>query len=103
MRYGYPSRGTMAAQFGVGAMLHGPVLLLNGAPLLQATASIWIASYLALGPMSSRVSPSGGGSSRCPARGRRPLRCLSSSWRRCSRWWSASDWPRSAGSVWRSY
>jgi len=51
MRDGHPSRGSMAAQFGVGALLLLPVLLLTGAPLLQSTASVGVAAYLALGPM----------------------------------------------------
>jgi DME family drug/metabolite transporter len=51
MRDGHSSRGSMAAQFGVGAVLLVPVLLLTGAPLLQSTASIGVAAYLALGPM----------------------------------------------------
>lgn len=51
MHEGHPSRGAMAAQFGVGAVLLAPVLLLTGAPLLQSGGSIGIAAYLALGPM----------------------------------------------------
>jgi DME family drug/metabolite transporter len=51
IRDGHPSRGAMAAQFGVGAVLLVPVLLLTGAPLLQSTASIGVVAYLALGPM----------------------------------------------------
>ncbi|MFC5501790.1 DMT family transporter [Lysinimonas soli] len=46
-----PSRGVMGAMFGIGAVLLLPVLFVTGAPLLQSSASLGIAAYLALGPM----------------------------------------------------
>lgn len=63
---GVPSRGAMAAQFGLGAVLLLPVLLLAGAPLLDAASGgadsplasalgaphpLAVIGYLALGPM----------------------------------------------------
>ncbi|AYF98970.1 DMT family transporter [Protaetiibacter intestinalis] len=48
---GRPSRAVMGAMFGCGAVLLLPVLLLTGAPLIAAPASLGIAAYLALGPM----------------------------------------------------
>lgn len=46
-----PSNGVMGSMFGAGAVLLLPVLLLTGAPLLQSTATVGIAAYLAIGPM----------------------------------------------------
>lgn len=48
---GAASRGVMGAIFGCGAVLLLPVLLVTGAPLLEAPASIGITGYLVLGPM----------------------------------------------------
>lgn len=48
---GAPSRGTMGAMFGIGAVLLLPVLLVTGAPLLQSWTAVGIAGYLAIGPM----------------------------------------------------
>lgn len=48
---GHPSRGTMGAMFGLGAVALAPVLIATGAPLLQRGESIGIAAYLAIGPM----------------------------------------------------
>lgn len=51
IRAGQSSRGVMGGMFGLGALVLLPVLLATGAPLLQSTQSVAIASYLALGPM----------------------------------------------------
>lgn len=48
---GHSSRGSMAAQFGVGAVVLLPVLLLTGAPIVETGSSVGVHVYLALGPM----------------------------------------------------
>lgn len=48
---GHSSRGSMAAQFGVGAVVLLPVLLLTGAPIVETGSSVGVHLYLALGPM----------------------------------------------------
>jgi len=48
---GHSSRGSMAAQFGVGAVVLVPVLLLTGAPIVETGSSVGVHLYLALGPM----------------------------------------------------
>lgn len=48
---GVPSRAAMGAMFGVGAMPLAAVLVLTGAPILDAAENLAIAGYLALGPM----------------------------------------------------
>jgi DME family drug/metabolite transporter len=48
---GHTARGSMAAQFGVGAIALVPVLLLTGAPIVETSASVGVHLYLALGPM----------------------------------------------------
>jgi len=48
---GHSSRGSVAAQFGVGAVVLVPVLLLTGGPIVQTGTSVGVHLYLALGPM----------------------------------------------------
>lgn len=48
---GVPSRAAMGAMFGVGAMPLAAVLVMTGAPILDATENLAIAGYLVLGPM----------------------------------------------------
>ncbi|ROP75803.1 DME family drug/metabolite transporter [Frigoribacterium sp. PhB107] len=48
---GHSSRGSMAAQFGAGAVVLLPVLLLTGAPIVETGSSVGVHLYLALGPM----------------------------------------------------
>jgi len=48
---GHTARGSMAAQFGVGAVVLVPVLLLTGAPIVATASSVGVHLYLALGPM----------------------------------------------------
>jgi DME family drug/metabolite transporter len=48
---GHTARGSMAAQFGVGAIALVPVLLLTGAPIVATGTSVGVHLYLALGPM----------------------------------------------------
>ena len=48
---GHTARGSMAAQFGVGAVVLLPVLLLTGAPIVETLSSVGVHLYLALGPM----------------------------------------------------
>ncbi|QNE43355.1 EamA family transporter [Frigoribacterium sp. NBH87] len=51
IQQGHPSRGAMAAQFGVGAVLLVPVLLATGGSIVQSATSVGVHAYLALGPM----------------------------------------------------
>lgn len=51
IRGGVPSRATMGAIFGVGALLLIPVLLATGAPILSSGVNVAVISYLALVPM----------------------------------------------------
>lgn len=48
---GVPSRAAMGAMFGAGALPLAAVLVVAGAPILDAVENIAIAGYLALGPM----------------------------------------------------
>ena len=48
---GHAGRGVMGAMFGLGAIALSPVLLVTGAPLLDAGSSIALVAYLAIGPM----------------------------------------------------
>ncbi len=51
IRAGTPSRATMGAMFGVGAIGLLPVLIVLGGPLTHTTSNLGVAAYLALGPM----------------------------------------------------
>lgn len=51
IRHGHSGRAAMGATFGLGSLGLLPVLLLTGAPLLDSSANIAIAGYLAIGPM----------------------------------------------------
>jgi DME family drug/metabolite transporter len=48
---GHGARGVMGGMFGLGAIPLFGVLAAVGAPLLQSTASVSVAAYLAVGPM----------------------------------------------------
>ncbi len=51
MEVGHGGRSVMGAMFGMGAALLAPVLVLTGAPLLQSSRSLAVASYLVVAPM----------------------------------------------------
>lgn len=51
IRLGHSGRAAMGATFGLGSLGLLPVLVVTGAPLLDSTANVAIAGYLAIGPM----------------------------------------------------
>lgn len=51
IRTGVPSRPTMGVIFGLGGVLLLPVLFATGAPILESTHNLAVASYLAIVPM----------------------------------------------------
>jgi drug/metabolite transporter, DME family len=51
MRRGLPSRPVMGSIFGLGGVLLLPVLLLTGAPIVEANRNLAVVAYLALVPM----------------------------------------------------
>jgi drug/metabolite transporter, DME family len=51
MRFGLPSRPVMGAVFGLGGVLLMPVLLLTGAPIVEAGRNLAVVAYLAVVPM----------------------------------------------------
>lgn len=84
MAAGTPRGAAMGAVFGAGGLLLMPVLAVTGAPLVATREATAVAVYMVMSRCSSATSSSAWAWPVCRRRRRRPSRCSSPRWRRCS-------------------